>query len=132
MNNLNPNKWIRDYSDAVSDFTFGDHDPASHLPFNAFKFYPLYFNLWMDKIYSAIKIIESEKISKNKILTILPNYGSIKYIFYTLVNMGAYFNYDKEKAKTIFDFFIKYMSWLSKDKNLFNEKSCVLRTKKRN
>jgi len=130
MNNLNPNKWIRDYSDAVRDFTFGDHDPASHLPFNAFKFYPLYFNLWMDKIYSAIKIIESKKISQKKIFANLPNYGSIKYIFYTFVNMSAYFNYDKEKAKTIFDFFIKYMLWTSKDKNLFNEKSSILKTKK--
>lgn len=127
---IDAQKWIKDYSQAVKEFTFGDHDPVSHLPFNAFCFYPLYFDIWLDKVYSTICTIEDKKINKEKVLEILPNYGSLKYIFYIFVNMAAYFQYDIEKAKIIFDFFIEHMSYLTEDDNLFREDKNIIKSNK--
>jgi|GEM_PF-3186017 len=128
MKNISHKKWIDDYSEAVKNFTFGDHDETSHLPFNAFSFYPLYFDLWLDKIYLAIIQLEERGVGDIKIHRSLPDYACLKYIFYTLVNMAAYYNYDDKKAIKIFDFFIKNMSSLTNYGNLFNEKSNLIKT----
>lgn len=128
-NQINSQKWIKYYSQAVREFTFGDHDPTSHLPFNAFCFYPLYFDAWLDKVYLAIVKTKNEE-TKAEILKTFPGYGCLKFIFYTFVNMAAYYDYDKTKAKTIFDFFIEGMTSLSDDKNIFNEFSCKTKSKR--
>jgi len=121
--------WIDQYAKAVRRFTFNhDHDPGSHLPFNAFRFYPLYFNVWLDKIYQAIILTNRRKYGSGKIIKAMPAYGSLKYIFYTLVNMAGYFDYDVKRAKVIFDFFVKIMQSISADKNIFNEYENILRT----
>jgi len=122
--------WIDQYASSVRRFTFNhDHDPLSHLPFNAFRFYPLYFDLWLDKIYRAIMTAERKKHGKDRIIKAMPSYGSLKYIFYTLVNMAAYLDYDPKKAKAVFDFFVKIMQATSADKNIFNEHKNILRTR---
>lgn len=129
LKNKNYPAWIDDYSKAVKKFTF-EHDSGSHMPFDAFLFYPLYFGVWMEKIYRAILIIERKKISKKVIVKSMPTYGALKFIFYTLVNMGAYLDFDRKKAKKIFDFFILAMAEISINSDLFCETKNILRTKK--
>lgn len=121
MKKINKNiKWIRNYSRAVKLFTF-DHDPSSHLPFNAFNFYPMYFDLWLDKIYEAIFKIKSRRVSQKIIKINMPSYGALRFIVYTLINMANYYDYNHNKIKAILNFFIEMMDDLSKDADIFNE-----------
>jgi hypothetical protein len=121
--------WIGRYASAVKRFTFNhDHDPLSHLPFNAFRFYPLYFDLWLDKICRAIDSLDRKKSGADRLIKALPSFGSLRYIFYTLVNMAGYLDYDKDKARVIFDFFASAMRSVSADENIFNEHENILRT----
>ncbi len=128
MKKIDNIKWIEDYSKSVKDFTF-DHDPTSHQPFDAFNFYPIYFDLWLDKIHSTILKINKKNLNKAKILKSLPPYGSLKFIVYTIINMGAILDYDQEKIRVILDFFIDNMSSISKEEDLFSEDNIIIRDK---
>ncbi len=119
--------WIDDYAQAVKDFTY-DHDPNSHQPFNAFYFYPYYFDLWMDKIYQAIVLVKSSEISDEEIFSKIPSYSSLRFIFYTIVNMTAYLNYSQTKSRIIIDFFLKCLESQSKDKNIFHPERILLKS----
>jgi hypothetical protein len=124
-----PAQWISDYSKAVKRFTF-DHDPTSHQPFDAFLFYPLYFELWLDQIHDLVLKLQKRKISPKQASAKLLSYGSLRFMFYAYVNMMGYFDYDKIKAKVILDYFIAIISSKTADKDLFNENKILLRSNK--
>ncbi len=119
--------WIDDYAKAVKDFTY-DHDPNSHQPFDAFYFYPYYFDLWLDKIYRAIVLIKSNGINDKEIFSKIPSPSSLRFVFYTIVNMTAYLKYPKTKSRVIIDFFFKCLSSQSKDNNVFHQERILLRS----
>ncbi|HFC76914.1 MAG TPA: hypothetical protein ENJ27_01655 [Candidatus Moranbacteria bacterium] len=118
--------WIDDYSDAVKDFTY-NHDPNSHQPFDAFYFYPYYFDLWLDKVYRAIVLVKSKGVADKEIFSQIPSLSSLRFVFYSIVNMTAYLKYSKTKSRVIIDFFLKCLSNQSKDKNIFHKERVLLR-----
>lgn len=118
--------WIDDYSKAVKDFTY-EHDPNSHQPFNAFYFYPYYFDLWLDKVYRAIVLVKSKGASDEEIFSKMSSPSSLRFVFYTIVNMTAYLKYSRTKSRIIIDFFFKCLSSQSRDNNVFHQERILLR-----
>lgn len=76
-------------------------------PIDFFHFFPLYGDLWVDKVYAAITKYEAMPEPKKKPIELLPNPSSIRIIlFFFLHNFRNLKNKEPEKFKTIADFLV--------------------------
>ena len=112
-------EWIEGFAKSSYQLWKG-HDPASHLPFNIFGLYPYYSDLWIERVYNAIRKIRETGKSMEEVTKAMPNPSSCRFVFLILVMhmKNAKFT-DKEKIKTICDFFVDVLEIKTKGKDIF-------------
>lgn len=95
---------------------FVNHDPASHLPFDAWGLLPHYSDLWLDKIYEMILAFEHKGLKIENYLELFPNLSSTRFII--LMNT-IHYKISKidnpEMITTIQNFFVKSLELRSKE-----------------
>ncbi len=104
MFNSYPN-WVEKYASVIYNL-LQSHDAQTHLPFNGFNFYPLFDDLWIDKIYQAIKKFNEMGLKIEEIIEFLPTHSSLKFNLFEIIIDLKTSNTDFKKAKIIVDFFI--------------------------
>lgn len=106
MSNKKYPKWIDGYAKAAYQL-MRSHDPKTHLPFNGYEFYHYFFDLWIEKLYLAVKKFNSSKINIEEIINFLPPHSSIKFNLSEIIVMLEKSRADIDKAKTVIDFLVK-------------------------
>ncbi|MDO8443938.1 MAG: hypothetical protein Q7S80_00290 [bacterium] len=95
---------------------FTNHDPASHLPFDAWGLLPHYSDLWLEKIYEMILAFENKDLKIEDCLELFPNLSSTRFII--LMDM-IHYHLSKvenpEMVTTIQTFFVKSLKLRSKE-----------------
>jgi len=125
---MNYPKWIDEFSESLYPALHG-HDPRSHLPFNPFNFYPLYADLWANKLYNAIIQIDETKF-KQLIDSPLPNTSSWRFALLLFVGRLNHTTISNEKIRTIADFFVKVLKQKVKNEDLFTKEKNIVHTDK--
>jgi len=95
---------------------FANHDPASHLPFDAWGLHPLYNDLWLRKIYEMIQVFKEKGYKIEDHQDLFPNLSSTRFI--VLMNTIHYQTSklnDPKLITTIQDFLVKSIELRSKD-----------------
>ncbi len=98
-------KWIDEYGKAIYD-SMHHHDVSAHMPFNGWDFYPLFADLIIEKIYSAVKNFKEKGLNVNEITDRLPNHNSMKFKLVEIIMWLKLTTAEPAKAKAIVDFFI--------------------------
>ena len=101
----NNTTWIEEFGDAVYQ-SLQHHDVNAHLPFNGWNFYPLFAELWVEKVYKAIKLIQEKGIRPEEVIDQLPNHMSMKFKFVELTYCFHLTSIPVEKVRAISDFFL--------------------------
>ncbi len=129
MKNLN---WIQELIES-SYVLFANHDPKSHLPFDAWGLHPYYSSLWLEKIYEMICKFEEKGLKIKDCLSYFPNLSSTRFIM--LINTIQYqtskMNNPKLIAK-IQDFFVESLMFRAKEDLFSKEKNIDLDDKQLN
>jgi hypothetical protein len=121
--------WIQSFAQS-SYRLFVNHDPESHLPFNAWGLHPLYADLWLKKIHEMVVKFEEKGFKIDDYLDLFPNLSSTRFII--LINAIQYKTSclnDPEMIVKIQDFFVNSLKIRAKDdlfaleKNIDLEKS---------
>jgi hypothetical protein len=53
--------WIGEFAEAI-EVNFKNHDVKVHMPFNGWNYYPIFADLWVDKIYKAVQAFETKDL----------------------------------------------------------------------
>lgn len=120
MANENYPKWINGYAKAICKLG-KSHDPDTHLPFNGFNFYPLFDDLWVDKIYNAIQKFHRSSLKLEEIIDFLPTHSSMKFNLLEIIIDLKTSNTDSSKAKFIVKFFVEAIKMRAVSKNWYED-----------
>lgn len=101
-------QWIDDYGDALYN-ALSHMDLKTMEPIDFFHFYPIYSDLWVEKIYNAIITFEEKYPNKN-ITDVLPNASSMRAIFLFIIYRYRHDSSpDKVKYKKVIQTLLKAM-----------------------
>lgn len=128
--------WIDEFAKSVFRL-FKGMDLRTMEPLDCFHFHPLYSDLWIEKIYQAIKkfkeqniSFKEQNISFKEVINSFPNPSSARAMiefmvlhWNNVVRLGI--KVDKNKVKEIFDFFVKILKIKNK-KDIFCYKSNIV------
>ena len=111
MENQSFNDWVDGYIKAVYKLYLSVDSEAS-MPFDGIgMFNPIFGDLWIKKIHSAIKKAENNKIITEKmILKSLPTLSSLKFNLLMLIEMFKFAKTDPATVRNVTNFFIKYIN----------------------
>lgn len=70
--------WIEEFAESSYQL-FINHDPAAHLPFDAWGLHPLYNDLWLQKLYELVVELEGKEVKAEKIISCFPNISSTRF-----------------------------------------------------
>ena len=98
--------WIDEYSEAFYS-SFQMHDVRVHMPFNGWDFYPLFADLWIDKVYKAIKSFREKGLRIEDVVNQLPNHGSMKFKLAEIIFFLRLAKTPSDRVKYIVDFFVE-------------------------
>lgn len=102
-----------------------NHDPSSHLPFNAWRLHPLYNDLFLKKIYQLVTTFEEKGYKISDHLDSFSNLSSTRFIvFMNMVHYQTSGMDDPKLLTTIQDFFVESIKLRAKE-DLFAEKKNV-------
>lgn len=111
--------WIDDFARSSYQL-FYHHDPKSHQVFNVFGLYDYYDKLWIDRLYHTIVKWNKSGASIARIAKHMPNPSSCRFVFITIcMHMKNGKITDKEKVRTICDFFYKVIKFKTSGKDVF-------------
>jgi len=122
MSNRELVQWIDSvYGPSIYELLKGHGDPSVHLPFNGFNFYPVFDDLWVDKIYSAVKKARGSGLSMEELIQFLPTHSFLKFKLFELIIDFKTARTDPQKVKTIFEFFIEAIQLRAVNKNFWQD-----------
>lgn len=98
-------EWIDKYAQTLYDL-LKTHDTEALLPFNGFNFYPLFDDLWINKIHKAIQKYNESEFGIEDIIKYLPTHSSLKFNLLEIIIDLKTAHTDTLKAKKIVDFFV--------------------------
>ena len=108
LNNKKYPSWIDHYASSVYRM-FKGMDLRTMEPLDGYHFHPLYSDLWLGRIYQAVKKFKDKKFSISKHANYLPNPSTIRALieffvlhWYNIVRFKM--NFKNTRAKEIFDF----------------------------
>lgn len=76
--------WIEDFAKSSYQL-FINHDPQSHLPFNAWGLMPLYNDLWLEKLHELVKKFRKNELQIKDNLNYFPNLSSTRFILLMVI-----------------------------------------------
>lgn len=122
--------WIDEFARSSYQL-FYHHDPKSHQVFNVFGLYDYYDRLWIDRLYETILKWNGSGASIAEIAKHMPNPSSCRFIF-VLISMHLKNSNitDKEKIKTICDFFYNVIRFKTAGKDVFAHDSNQMHARK--
>jgi hypothetical protein len=118
--------WVQPFIDS-SYHLWINHDPQSHLPFDAWGLHPYYNELWLKKIYEMVKKFNEKGYKISDYLDYFPNLSSTRFIMlmntihYQTSKMDA-----PEIISSIQDFFVTSLKLRAKDDLFALEKNVEL------
>lgn len=98
--------WIDEYGEAFYS-SFQMHDVRVHMPFNGWDFYPLFADLWVEKIYQAVKTFREKNLRIGDMIDQFPNHGSMKFKFSEIIMCLHLAHTPPERVRFICDFFVE-------------------------
>lgn len=103
-------KWIDRYAEASYQLIGGNVLEAFAL-IDFYHFYPLWYDLWLDKIFQGISEFKKRGLSIREHPNIFPPPSSVRAILLKYVSAFSVFpkTYDQEKFKTIINFLIEVL-----------------------
>lgn len=130
-------QWIDKYAEAFYS-SFQNHDVKAHMPFSGWDFYPIFADLWIDKLHGAIGAIKEKGLKMGPIIERLPNHASMKFKFAEVILCLKSANTSPLRAKNIVDFFLEAIKartlgepfWLNNKILLYKDVGSVIKDKK--
>ena len=107
--------WIQPLAESSYQL-FANHDPQSHLPFNAWGLHPLYADLWLQKIHEMIVKFKEKGFKIEDNLDFFSNLSSTRFI--ALNNIIQYHISDMNDPKMLVeieDFFVNSLKIRAKE-----------------
>ena len=71
-------EWIDEYAEAYRS-SFMKHDVRVHMPFSGWDFFPLFADLYIDKVYGAVAAFRRQGLQVADVMDRLPNHASMKF-----------------------------------------------------
>lgn len=115
--------WIQPFLESSYQL-FANHDPASHLPFDAWGLHPIYGSLWLEKIYDMVIAFNEKGYRIEDHLDKFPNLSSTRFL--VLMNTIHYQTSKMDDPKiitTIQDFLVKSIELRSKEDLFAHDKN---------
>ncbi|MEW6407512.1 MAG: hypothetical protein AB1465_02370 [Patescibacteria group bacterium] len=120
-------KWIDQYARASYQLFSGNVLEAFQ-PLDFYHFFPLWYDLWLDKIYVAIQKIKKEETSLNKIVKYFPPPTSVRSFFKKIVSSFPHLSRQEVfKFKEIVSFLYNVLKHQCK-KDIFAQNSNIIHT----
>ncbi|MDO8521771.1 MAG: hypothetical protein Q7S08_00595 [bacterium] len=129
--------WIDEYAEALYS-SFQNHDVKAHMPFSGWDFYPLFADLWIDKLDKAIATIRMKGVRIESIVEQLPNHASMKFKLSEVILCLKSAHTTPLHARNIVDFFLEAIKvrtlgeplWLNNKIRLYKDVGSVIKDKK--
>ncbi|KKQ62232.1 MAG: hypothetical protein US81_C0001G0023 [Parcubacteria group bacterium GW2011_GWE2_38_18] len=124
MKNNKHLQWIENYSKSSYQLFEGNILKA-FAPIDFYHFFPLWYDLWVERIYQAIRKIQLKK-KENSYLIYLPVPSAIRAVLQKLVIIYPKCpKIDKEKIKTIIDFFVHALEEITQEDTFSLKKNII-------
>jgi len=123
---MNTPEWVQQLADSSYQL-FINHDPQSHLPFNAWGLLPYYGDLWLKKIHEMVIEFKKRGYNISDYLDYFPNLSSTRFIM--LMNVIHYHLSDLDDPRLIMeiqDFFVASVKARAKEDLFATEKNVEL------
>lgn len=129
--------WIDEYAEAYRS-SFLKHDVKVHMPFNGWDFFPIFADLWVEKISATIHEINQNGLKIDDLADRLPNHASMKFGFSMTLFCMNIARTPAPVVRTICDFFIASINaqtagaplWMNNKIHAYENVSRVISDKK--
>ncbi len=116
--------WIDQYAKSSYQL-FANHDPQSHMPFDAWGLHPLYNDLWLEKLHELVNKFNENGYSIKDHLNYFPNLSSTRFlVLMTIIHYQTSKMDDPHLITNVVDFLVESIRLRAK-KDLFAIKSNI-------
>lgn len=128
--------WIDEYAEALYS-SFQNHDIKAHMPFSGWDFYPLFADLWINKLHGAIEAIKGKGLKMELIVEHLPNHASMKFKLAEVILCLKSAHTSPDRARNIMGFFVEAIQartlgkplWLNNRTHTYEDVASVIKNK---